>query len=134
MSTLTSIKDGSLGATSPNMSAITDGSLGSHLFENMDAVSGGFDDMTAISGYRGMQAVSGHMSSFQDGTLGGCSGCATNGLGEYFSSGLGFLDKLDTTPKKVGAGVLALGLLYLVGKKTKMIPNKRRRRSRRRRR
>ena len=116
MSTLTSIKDGSLGAHN-HMQAYTDGSLGGHLFE-------------------GMQTVSGiNESAYKAGSLGcGCSP-SVKGLGEYFSSGVnGLGEMLDTTPKKVGAGIVAVIALYMAGKKTKLIKNKRRRGSRRRRR
>lgn len=107
MSTLTSIKDGSLGTT--HMSAYQDGTLGGAMFEGM----------VPVSGFRGMQPVKGL----------GC-GCATSGLGEYFS-GVGILPALDTTPKQLAAAAVAAGLLYFVGKKAKLIPNKRRKSRRR---
>jgi hypothetical protein len=115
MSSLSSYKDGSLGFVQPRVH--TDGSLGGNSIY----------DMTAVSGpphFQGMQHVHG---------VGGCGSCG-GGLGEYFSSGLGFINQLDTTPKKLGAAAAVAAALYFVGKKTKLIKNKRRRRSRRRRR
>jgi hypothetical protein len=126
MSTLTSIKDGSLGAVS-NQQVFQDGSLGNHLFQGMDSVSG--------VGLYNMTAVSGHESSFQDGSL-GC-GCGTSGLGEYFEGGLsGIKEMFASTPAKVGAGVAAVAALYFLSKKSKLVKNMRRqisRKSRRRR-
>jgi len=92
----------------------------------------------------------GSLTSYQDGSLGasisllkqynegslGCA-CGAGGLGEYFESAVsGLGDMLDTTPKKIGAGLVAAAALYLVGKKMKLIPNRRRksRRSKRSRR
>jgi hypothetical protein len=83
-----------------------------------------------------MQAVAGlNESAYKAGSLGcGCSP-SVKGLGEYFSSGLNGLGTvLDTTPKKVGAGVVALVVLYMAGRKTKLIKNRSRRRRGRRRR
>ena len=127
MSTLTSIKDGSLGAHN-HMQAYTDGSLGGHLFEGMQAVAGpDFSHMAQISGI--------NESAYKAGSLGcGCGTSGLRGLGEYFSSSLqGIGDVLNTTPKKVGAGLAALLVLYVAGKKTKLIKNSRRRRKSRRR-
>jgi len=96
MSTLTSYKDGSLGAL--NMAAHRDGSLGAL-----------------------------NMTTYRDGSL-GC-GCGGGSVGALDFSTWG-------TSQKVLGAAAALGVLYFLGKKTKLIKNPRRkaRRSRRRRR
>lgn len=91
MSTLTSYKDGSLGS-GPNMSAIRDGSLGQLNMQSYE--NGSLGNL--------------NMSAFRDGSL-GC-GCGV--------SGIGTVDFLDTTPKKIGAAAVVLGAAwFFLGKK-----------------
>jgi len=86
MSTLTTYRDGSLGS-GPNMSAMSDGSLGSL---NMQA-------------YQNGTLGNLNMRSFRDGTLGGC-GC--RGVGE---------DKGPPSPLNViGAGVGIMAILFFI--------------------
>jgi hypothetical protein len=64
------------------------------------------------------------LRQYKDGSL-GCACAGTGGLGEYFDGAMNGLETiLDTTPKKVGAGIALVGVLYLLGKKMKFIPNR----------
>jgi len=99
MSTLTSIKDGSLGS-GPNMSAIKDGSLGSG--PNMSAIKDG--SLGALN-----------MSSYQDGSLGACHRCRQGGMSGL--AGLFGMSNGMTAGAAVGVLALGAGAWFLLKKK-----------------
>lgn len=106
MSTLTSIKDGSLGAVGPNMAATNDGSLGggSNMVAFRDGSLGASHENAFKNGSLGFT----QSGSYKDGSLGlgGC-GCSANGLGADAATG-----------EKVaffGIGLAGLAVLSFVG-------------------